>query len=605
LGKLDRSVTQQDIINGLKELGLKTGDVAFVHSSLSSFGYVEGGAETVVKAFLDVLGEEGTLSVPIFRNYFWDGLDQVWDRDNSPSLMGRISETVRTWEGNRRSYHAPHPIAAIGPFAEDITERHNLTDFSLDSPFSRLLELNAWIIMMGVDYNRCTMIHLLEERTDISYRRWIDLTGTVIYNGVPHVMTYPFLARYSGFNNDFNPLGKRMEDYGLVKIVTIGNSTVRFFRSKDLYDLGMRSIRQDPLFLISSETKEQARKYIPEYGKILDNKASEPLQPMTINNPVSQRLANILRIPHNDLPPLINVKNRFETSVLPFLSSAESGGFGGTRSDELILEEFRLRGTLSEFIPGIIAIPKGHKERLPVVICLHGTGESCEFLMEQSLLERNNSLIGWAREFARRGFVSVAITQFSHPPRHEPWDWELPKLLPAYNQTAMGWLVSDVITCVDYLHTRPEVDTERIAVGGFSLGGISAFYSFVVDDRISAGFTFCGGVGSIRHLIREGNTRFHSVYYYVPDIISESLDHPQLVSAIAPRPLFVYGTTEDAGMPVSGVRAFENEAVKAYESLGAKDKLRIVIEDGQHAMTLKSFNMVSQWLTEIFTFKEF
>jgi dienelactone hydrolase len=164
----------------------------------------------------------------------------------------------------------------------------------------------------------------------------------------------------------------------------------------------------------------------------------------------------------------------------------------------------------------------------------------------------------------------------------------------------MGWLVSDVLTCVDYLHTCPEVDTERIAVGGFSLGGITTFYSFVVDDRISAAFTFCGGVGSIRHLIREGNTRFHSVYYYVPDIVSENLDHPQLVSAIAPRPLFVYGTTEDAGMPVSGVKAFETEATKAYESLDAKNKLRIVVEDGQHALTVRAFDMVANWLQDIF-----
>ena len=553
-----------------------------MHSSLSSFGYVEGGAETVVKAFLDVLGKEGTLAVPIFRKYFWERPDQVWDRDNSPSLMGRISETVRTWEGNRRSYHAPHPIAVVGSLAEDITERHNLTDFSFNSPFSRLLELNAWIILMGVDYNRCTMIHLLEERADIPYRRWIDLTGTVIYNDVPHVITYPFLARHSGIDNDFNHLGRRIENEGLVKIVTIGNSTVRCFRSRDLYDFGMRSIRQDPLFLINSDTKEQARKYIPEYGKILDEKASEPLQPMITNNPVSQKLVNVLRIPRNDSPPLINIKNRFETS------------------DDLILEEFRLKGNLSEFIPGMIAIPKGRNKKLPVVICLHGTGESCECLMEQPFYERNHSIIGWARELARRDFVTVAITQFSHPPRHEPYDWELPKLLPVYSQAAMGWLVSDVLTCVDYLRTRPEVDIERIAVGGFSLGGISAFYSFVVDDRISAGFTFCGGVGSIRHLIREGNTRFHSVYYYVPNIISEGLDHPQLLSAIVPRPLFVYGTIEDAGMPVSGVRAFEAEAIKAYESIGAKEKLRIVMENGQHAMTLKSFDMVSQWLNEIF-----
>jgi len=577
---LNKSINQLDIVNGLRELGLKAGDVAFVHSSLSSFGHVEGGAETVVKAFLEVLGTEGTLAVPIFRNYFWDGPDQVWDRDNSPSLMGWISETVRTWEGNHRSYHAPHPIAAIGLFAGDITERHNLTDFSFDSPFARLLELNAWIIMMGVDYNRCTMVHLLEERTDIPYRRWVDLSGTVIYNGVSQSKSYPFLARHPGVGNDFNPFGKRMENEGLVKIITIGNSTVRCFRSKDLYDCGMHSIRQDPLFLVNPETKEQASRYIPEYGKILDEKASEPLQIMVSKNPIAQRLANVLRVPHSSLS--IDRKNRFETS------------------DDLILEEFRLRGSLSDFIPGMIAIPKERKGKLPAVICLHGTGESREWLMEQSLLERKSSLIGWAREFAKRGFVAVAITQFSHPPRHESWDWELPKLLPVYNQTAMGWLVSDVLTCVDYLHTCPEVDTERIAVGGFSLGGIAAFYSFVVDDRISAGFTFCGGVGSIQHLIREGNTRFHSVYYYVPDIVSENLDHPQLVSAIAPRPLFVYGTTEDAGMPVSGVKAFETEATKAYESLDAKNKLRIVVEDGQHALTVRAFDMVANWLQDIF-----
>jgi len=582
LDKLDKSTTQKDIVNGLKELGLKAGDTAFVHSSLSSFGHVEGGAETVVKAFLDVLGEEGTLAVPIFRNYFWDGPDQVWDRENSPSLMGRISETVRTWADNRRSYHAPHPIAAIGLLAEDITERHNLTDFSFDSPFARLLELNAWIILMGVDYNRCTMIHLLEERADIPYRRWIDLTGTVIYNDVSQVVTYPFLAKYSGVNNDFITLGKKMESEGLVKSVTIGKSLIRCFRSKDLYDLGMRSIRQDQLFLVNSDTKEQARRYIPAYGKILDDKFSEPLRLKIANNPVSQRLVNILRIPYSDSSPSVDKRNRFETS------------------DDLVIEEFRLRGSLSEFIPGMIAIPKGRNKRLPAVICLHGTGESREFLMEQPLVERNSSLTGWARELARRGFVTIAITQFSHPPRHEPYDWEFPKLLPAYGQTAMGWLVSDVLSCVDYLHTRPEIDTERIAVGGFSLGGIAAFYSFVVDDRISAGFTFCGGVGSIRHLVREGNTRFHSVYYYVPEIVSENLDHTQLVSAIAPRPLFVYGTTEDAGMPVSGVRAFENEAIKAYDSFGAKDKLRIVIDNGQHALTLKSFNMISQWLKDIF-----
>ena len=148
--------THTDLVSGLGSLGLTSGDVVFVHSSLSSFGHVEGGAETVVQAFLEVLGPEGTLAVPSFGKYFMEGPGQVWDRDRSPSLMGRISETVRTWPGARQSPHAVHPVSAVGGLAEDLTERHHLTDFAFDSPFARLLELDAWIVLLGVTYNSCT-----------------------------------------------------------------------------------------------------------------------------------------------------------------------------------------------------------------------------------------------------------------------------------------------------------------------------------------------------------------------------------------------------------------------------------------------------------------
>ena len=41
-------VQKQDIIFALKDLGLAKGDIVLVHSSLSSFGYVEGGADSVL-----------------------------------------------------------------------------------------------------------------------------------------------------------------------------------------------------------------------------------------------------------------------------------------------------------------------------------------------------------------------------------------------------------------------------------------------------------------------------------------------------------------------------------------------------------------------------
>ena len=49
------TIIKQDIINGLLNLGLKSGDEIEVHTSLCSFGYVDGGAETVISALKERL----------------------------------------------------------------------------------------------------------------------------------------------------------------------------------------------------------------------------------------------------------------------------------------------------------------------------------------------------------------------------------------------------------------------------------------------------------------------------------------------------------------------------------------------------------------------
>jgi len=256
------SVTREDLVQGFRELGAGDGDVVFVHSSLSSFGHVEGGAEAVVGGLREATGAGGTLVVPIFQHFFWGGPNQVWDRDNSPSLMGAISEKVRTWDGARRSHHAPHPIAAIGKWAEDLAERHNRSDFSPDSPFARLLELDALVMLIGVTYNSCTLIHLLEEQTEVAYREWVELSGTVVEDGIETEKCYPFLKRKDGVKNDFFPLGERMEEEGMVKLRKIGESEVRCFKARDLHECGMRLLQNDPLFLVSSDSRKRAEELL-------------------------------------------------------------------------------------------------------------------------------------------------------------------------------------------------------------------------------------------------------------------------------------------------------------------------------------------------------
>lgn len=75
-------IIKDDIVNELKKIGLKKNDVVMVHTSLKSMGYVCGGAQTVIEALLEVVGEEGTVMMP---TQSWKNLDPEegvhWDTD--------------------------------------------------------------------------------------------------------------------------------------------------------------------------------------------------------------------------------------------------------------------------------------------------------------------------------------------------------------------------------------------------------------------------------------------------------------------------------------------------------------------------------------------
>ena len=71
--KEERAIlTREDLINGFKECGVKEGQNIMVHTSLKKLGFVVGGAETVIRALIDIVGEEGTIMMP---TQTWKNLD--------------------------------------------------------------------------------------------------------------------------------------------------------------------------------------------------------------------------------------------------------------------------------------------------------------------------------------------------------------------------------------------------------------------------------------------------------------------------------------------------------------------------------------------------
>lgn len=166
-------LTKADVIDALKELGLKEGDICLFHSSYKSLGEIEGGAETVISAFESVIGKEGTLVVPTLCTVDFHNSYKTWYMDK-PSDVGYLTEYFRKQTYVYRSNHATHSVAARGKHAYELTFEHGWGEprvcafgdypFSETSPWEKMEKLNAKVVFIGVSMRFNTMKHLIETK---------------------------------------------------------------------------------------------------------------------------------------------------------------------------------------------------------------------------------------------------------------------------------------------------------------------------------------------------------------------------------------------------------------------------------------------------------
>jgi aminoglycoside 3-N-acetyltransferase len=179
-----RITARTGLADDIRRIGVRPGDTVLLHSSLRAIGWVTGGARTVVRSVLDVLGLDGTLVVPtqtadnrdpanwddppVPASYWAEIRAQLpaFDPVRSPShRMGAIAESVRTWPGAIRSTHPQTSFAGIGPRAAGLLTGHELeSQLGESSPLARLEDVNAKILLLGVGFDRCTAFHLAEYR---------------------------------------------------------------------------------------------------------------------------------------------------------------------------------------------------------------------------------------------------------------------------------------------------------------------------------------------------------------------------------------------------------------------------------------------------------
>ena len=254
-------VLKQDIIEALGKVGVMQGQNIMVHTSLSSLGVVCGGAQVVVEALLECVGEDGTIMMPTqsWKNLdpeagvHWEEPKEWWQtiRDNWPAYdknitptntMGAVAEMFRQWPGALRSDHPARSVAAYGKNARYFTENHDLSNiFGEGSPIGKLYELDGYVLLIGVGYDKNTSIHLADVRATYPGKHMTKESSAIKEDGKRVWKTYETLY-VDG--EDFEKIGQSFEQSCQVKRQSLGNGTLTFMKQRELVDFAVKWIEE-------------------------------------------------------------------------------------------------------------------------------------------------------------------------------------------------------------------------------------------------------------------------------------------------------------------------------------------------------------------------
>ncbi|MFC1583030.1 AAC(3) family N-acetyltransferase [Planctomycetota bacterium] len=248
------TITTNEINEAITALGLADQPLC-IHSSFRSFGdTVEGGPETVANAFLD---KGCTVMVPAFlyesikpphgRNPQHNGMEDDYEGNPqqdaihySPDLnvidqkeMGAFPAALLHMSGRVRGSHPICSFAALGPMADELISTQ--TPATMLAPLQKLVEIDGYILMMGIGLDRMTLIHLAETNAGRSlFYRWArDKDGAVIE------------TRTSGCSLGFTNLVDVL--LPLCEETTVGHSLWRLFKASEVLQAAEQAIRANPM----------------------------------------------------------------------------------------------------------------------------------------------------------------------------------------------------------------------------------------------------------------------------------------------------------------------------------------------------------------------
>ncbi len=235
---------------------MKSGQAIVVHSKLLSFGFVEGGAETVFKALIEVVGPTGTLVFPTYTLNL--DSESVYDPATTPAFgVGALGEYVRKLPRVIRSYCPIHSHCAIGPLAEKVVYTDPSKSMGAKSSFAVMKEVNFSLLLLGCNFQEgATFLHHVVSEIGVPYRSWIALQRS--YKNKDKRVS-KIICPYYGhidakrYKNNLSRVQNRMKAGSKLETCDTHFGESFFVRLGDLYDFTSNALKENPYVLVDCE----------------------------------------------------------------------------------------------------------------------------------------------------------------------------------------------------------------------------------------------------------------------------------------------------------------------------------------------------------------
>ncbi len=304
-------------------------------------------------------------------------------------------------------------------------------------------------------------------------------------------------------------------------------------------------------------------------------------------------------------------------------------------ADGYLREKVLFHTTPDIRVPAYVLIPTKVPLPVPAVVLLHDHGGFYMWGKEKLVpLDDEHPVltkfrqtayggIGIAPELARQGYVVIVIDMFYWGERRmllddDAVDWRTrprtitPERISEFNRrsgdneqlaartiyaagfTWSGVMFWDDIRTVDYLLTRPEVDKNRIACVGLSVGAIRSAHLAALDERIKAAVVVCW-MTSFPTQLKTKIVNTIGFTKLVPGLY-QHLDYPDVASLAMPTPVLYINGSKDQLFEMDGVRAAFDKLAACYRKAGVPEKLRTRLYDTPHEFNPEMQKEAWAWL---------